>query len=297
MSNIYKPPGSISLDEATYPDQLRVGLQGMPKSGKTFAAAGFPNPIFVSFDRGLTSHLGRKDIIEVPFYDGTFVDTIVKRATPFYTDVFKEVKKITPPNRKDALVMWLSTEALKLTREQTLVIDGSTGIQAAFHAQYWVNPTLDKDGAIKPYEEWRLKIDYFAEIAMCLKALKCNVVYICHEAADRDKKGELNGQIRPLLSGAFCDELQSHFTDWFRCLVIEKPSSEKMEDFKKAFSLTSITAKQWIESTPPEVKCIFVWQTQPDQHAKCGTSMVGAPKIVLADYKTFSQYKRKVVTQ
>ena len=223
---------------------------------------------------------------ELPFYDPKFVDSIVKR------DGLS-----LPPNRKDAIIKWLETEGMKLPKDYTFVLDGNTGLQAAFHQQYWTNPEISpKTGKIDSFAEWKQKITWFTEIAMCLKALPCNVIYICHEADDRDEKGNLNGNIRPLLSGSFVDELQSHFTDWFRSLVIPKPiTPEEKGKCCAAFSLGPSMLDEWTKSNTSN--SIYIWQTQGDN--KCtgvGTSLTGAPKYILASYEQFKKYQRKVET-
>lgn len=279
---IYKPKNSFTLAETTIEPRKRVGFQGPPFSGKTTAGLTFPNPVVMSYDKKLEAHIGRSDVIEVPFWNPKFVDSIVQR------DGVK-----SPPNRKDATLVWLSTEGQKLTPNQTLLVDGGTAVQTAFHMQYALNPKLTRDGSEDGFAEWRQKTIYFGELVMALKSLSCNVVYICHETPDRDKKGELNGQIRPMLTGQFGDELASHFTDWFRCMTIPKPSPEKWDAFKAAFLLDDTMAKEWVASTPKEHATIYVWQTQSDAIVKCGTSsMFNAPKYVLAHYNTFERYKR-----
>lgn len=252
----------------------------------------FPNPVVVSFDRGLISHIGRSDIIEIPFYDDKFVDSIEKRISPTYVDFYTEQQKIRPANRMDALVKWLATEALKLTTSQTLVLDGSTGIEKAFHQQYWTDPELDDKGVLKYRTEWNRKLNFFTEIAMSIKSVQCNVIYICHEAADRNDKGDLNGGVRPLITGQFQDQLVSHFNNWFRCLTVAKPAPEKVQDFKNKFLLNEANYKEWIASTTTQT--IYLWQTQSDELAKCGTSLIGAPKFILANYNQFNKYKKKI---
>lgn len=299
-TEIYIPPNSLQLDKPNDVfQQFRVGIQGRPKTGKTHSAVvTFPDPIVVSFDRGLRSFLGLK-IIEVPFYDDKYVDLICPRIPPLvYVDIRDNKTRNLPANRKDALVKWLGETGPKLTRKQTLVLDGGTGIQAAYHTQYWVQPQITKGGEIQSYAEYKMKIDYFTEIMFLLKSLNCNVVYLTHEYDDVDKQGNKTGRNRPLLSGQFEHELASHFTDWFRALVFDKPenTSEAFNKFKAFFSLDIVTAQEWIKSTPPECKSIFVWQTQPDSKAECGTSLFGAPKYILARYDSLLKYQRKTTT-
>lgn len=277
-SDIYIPPGSIPLDKVDHNFQLRLGIQGMPGTGKTFSAVSFPNPAVVSFDRGLISHMGRKDVIEIPFYDEKFVDKIHLRDG-----------SSQPPNRKEAFTDWLQINSSKFTVSQTLIIDGGTGIQSSYHSWYRANEGnfLTKEGKIDKYIQWRMKVDYFAEIMLYLKSMKCNVIYLTHESPDRNKEGDLTGEVRPLLTGQFQDELVSHFTDWYRAVTISKPSPEKLEDFKKIGG-----TQEWINSTPNNCQTIYIWQTQSNEVAKCKTSLVGAPKYILANRSALLKYQR-----
>lgn len=285
-SELYIPPGCSTLADLKDIPQIRLGLQGLPKIGKTWAALTFPNAIVLSIDRGLGAHIGREDVIEIPFWNPEFVDKIVPR--------YMNNKVLYAPNKSDAIPKWLQTEGQKLTAAQTLVIDGSTGLQNAFETEYNYHPLTTKGGAIDDFAPWRLKKAYFGELCELLKTLKCHVIYICHETPDRDKKGELNGLVRPLLTGQFGDELASHFTDWFRCLACEKPkTAERIKAFKEAFSLTDEGFKWWMEKSTTDT--IYYWQTMSDNLAKCGTSsLVNAPKYILADYSSFQNYQRKV---
>lgn len=277
--DIYKPQGCNDLSTMGE-QQIRLGLQAPPFNGKTFAAMTFPNPVVLSFDQKLGAFEGRSDIIEVPFWNGEFTDKIVKR------DGIK-----APPNRKDSLLVWLATEGTKLTKNQTLVLDGSTGIEAAFHGQYRLNPKLTAKGDVDGFDEWKQKGIYFEEVMLYLKGVKCHVIYICHETPDRDKTGELNGKNRPLLTGQFGDRIAGNFTDWFRVLAVKKPTPETMEKFKAHFKLDDSAVKEWIASN--DTQTLYVFQTQSDEKADCGTSsLIGAPKYILADYKSFSKYKR-----
>lgn len=285
---LYKPPGSITLDTPDYTSQLRLGIQGEGGTGKTWACTTFPNPIFISFDRGLICHIGRPDIIEVPFYDGKFVDSIKKR------NGF-----LLPPDRKEALIKWLESEGPKIPANYTLILDNNTGIQSAYH-QWWQEHKEDadfltRDNKIDTWKEWRLKIGFFTEIVMSLRAIKGTVVYLCHESPDRNDQGNLNGQVRPLLTGQFQDELLTHFTDWFRAVVAPKPiNAEQTVKFKERYQLTDERVKEFINSNP--TPSVFLWQTISDTVAKCKTSLHLPPKYILADYKSFTQYQRKTTT-
>lgn len=281
MSELYIPTGAQLLSKITSIPQIRLGIQGPPGYGKTWSALTFPNPIVLNFDRGLGAHIGREDVIEVPFYNPQFVDGIVRR------DGLNN-----PPNRKDALLIWLNSHGMKLSPNQTLIIDSNTQVEIAFHLQYNINPATTRSGKIDDFAEWRLKVEWYGELMNLLKSLQCNVIYIAHETLDRDKTGELNGKVRPLLTGQFADQLASHFTDYFRCMAFSKTIND-IEKFKTTFGVTS--ELPLINSTPKECGSFYVWQTISDQlvpHCKTST-LVGAPRYVLANYQSFEKYKRK----
>lgn len=284
MTDLYKPEGAISLDTPGYNFQLRIGLQGYPKTGKTWAATTFPNPVFISFDRGLVSHIGRSDIIEIPFYDLTYVSSLRRKGMANLV-----------LDRKEALIVFLEQEGPKFSSSQTLVLDASTGIQSCYH-QWWENNKLEyatTGGQIDARKEWRLKLNYFTEIVMLLKSFKCNVIYITHEAPDEDDKGNLTGFVRPLLSGQFRNELQSHFTDWFRCDAKVNPGNdpERIKKMAEHLSISVADATNLVKESTGD--SLYLWQTKPDNIAKCGTSLINAPKYILADYKSFTKYSRK----
>lgn len=272
---MYKPAQAIEINELP---QIRLGIQGYPKTGKTWAALTFPNPIVLNLDRGLGAHIG-KGILELPFWDNKFVDSIYPRTAGAFTS-----------NRRDAIKKWLQTEAQKLETDQTLVLDGSTGLQNAFHIQTALEPVYTKSGKKDDFAEWALKVTYFGELMEALKVLKCNVVYICHETPDRNKEGELNGKLRPMLSGQFGDQLGSHFTDWFRQHALAKlPDLGKYNLSHWGMSLEEL--KKLVESFPGNE--LYVWQVKSDELANCGTtSLINAPRYIKADYETFLKYSR-----
>jgi AAA domain len=288
MSNIYKPEGSSFLSDLET-SQIRLGIQGPPFSGKTTSTLTFPNPVTLSFDKKLNQHTHRSDVIVVPFWNDSFVDSIYPRSGTQ-----------APVNRKDALLKWLSSEGQKLTPEQTLIADGSTFIEESFHIWYRYNEDelalSTKTGKIDHFVQWNLKKSYFEELFCLFKTLQCNVVYITHESPDRDEKGNLNGKIRPLLTGQMCDKMAGNFTDWFRLVVKNKPelNEDNVKKAKEAYGIDRDTLVEWINSTPTGYNSIHLWQTQPDEQFDGGTSsLFNAPKLVIANYSVFNKYKRR----
>ena len=282
-SNIYKPEGSVTLDEINNQQQIRLGLQGFPGVGKTWAALTFPNPIVINLDRGLGAHTGRSDVIEIPLWNKDYC----KR-----TDVNPNHKDAS--NLKDTILMWLKSHGKKLTEEQTLVFDGGTALQNAFHRNAEANPVVTATGSFDKFAVWRLKVDYFGEICELFKTLKCHVVYICHESEKKDSDGAYSGKIRPLLTGQFGDQIVSHFSDWFRSMSRSKLAEEKITD--KELALWSMDKKQFIEmqnSFPRNT--IYYWLTEGDDQIDCkASSLVNFPHYLPAHYTSFKAYAKQV---
>lgn len=278
---MYKPANCETLEHAKEA-QLRVGLQGFFGTGKTYAALTFPNPVVVNLDRGLGIHVGRKDVIEVKIYDKDFC----KKVNPNFGPSNPKI------NQKDVLEQWLKTEATKLEEDQTLVIDGITGIQNAYHNWYAYNPVYSKSGKENEFGEWNIKLVYFGFIFDLLKTLRCHVVVICHET-EKKEKGEYTGKVRPLLRGQFGDELGSHFTDFFRCFSASKPK-DKASIKEEALKLWKMTRDEfWDMCSTFTGESIYYWQTESDDAFDGkASSLVNAPKFIPATYKSFLKWRK-----
>jgi hypothetical protein len=284
MNNIYIPPNCTTLDKSISRQQIRLGIQGYPGTGKTWAALTFPNPIVLNLDRGLGAHTGRSDVVEIPFYKQQFSGG-------------------TSVELKDKLVAWLYKEAIKLTAEQTLVFDGCTSLQNAYHLWFAANQHsfLTKGGKVDDFAEWQVKKKYFGEIMELFKGLSCNVIFIAHEAARPDKPttmgqpGEYSGKIRPLLTGAFGDEIVGYYTDWFRQHAADKPidfAAIKPEALA-AWKMTREEFKAMCDSFPRNT--IYYFQTEADNlFDGKASSLVDFPRFIPANYESFNKYQRKI---
>jgi len=275
---MYLPPNSNNLSTVKDMPQIRAGIQGFPGTGKTWAALTFPNPLVLNLDRGLGAHAGRSDVHEIPFYSPDFCKTL---KSPYL-----------PTDLKDILHIWIDKEGRKLEPDQTLIVDGLTGIQNAYHKWYTVNQVYTKAGKVDDFAEWNLKKSFFSEFIEYFKYIKCHVVIIAHEADKKEKDGTYSGKVRPLLTGQFGDELVSHFTDWFRAHSSDKPTAEVPEQKLKDFRMTAAEYKKWCDSFPRNT--LYYWQTEGDNvfDGKC-SSMVNFPKFIPADYASFAKYRRK----
>lgn len=274
-------PANCSTLETVPKQQIRLGIQGYPGSGKTYGAMTFLNPVVMDLDRGLGAHIGRKDIIQCPFYDLEFC------------------KKVNPNHKgintlRDTLLLWIDKEGIKLDSDQTLVVDGGTPLQNIYHKWYENNRVFSKStGKEVEYAEWTLKIDFFDDFCRRLKELKCDVIFITHESEKKEKSGEYVGKIRPLISGQSGDKLSSHFTDWFRQWSIKKPDVDKMDD--KALSKWGMKKdefKSMLSTFPRDT--LYFWQlTGDDIFDAKASSLVNFPDFIPSNFESFKKYMRK----
>lgn len=276
---IYIPPNSITLDKLDIP-QIRLGIQGDGGTGKTWAALTFPNCVAMDLDRGLGAHRGRLDVISLPFWDGAWLSVNFPR---------------DPTNTREAVVSWIEKEGKKLAPNQTLVIDGNTGFQRAFHSYEEKHPTLSKSGKYDDFAEWANKIKFYGRFFDALKSLRCHVVFILHEQADRGKDGDLNGKLKPLLSGQVGDQIKNEFTDWVRQHCGNKPtdySNKNVLDKIAQFNLTPEEFKTSVNKLPRQT--FYYWQLESDDVCNCKvSSLVNFPRFIFANYETFVSYLRK----
>lgn len=266
---MYTPTKCKPLSESTHIPQIRLLLQGFFGTGKTKGALTFPNPVVLNLDRGLGGHQDRTDVIEVPFYDDNWVRDWSGDLA--YNNV----------QLKDKLIKWTEQEAVKLTEEQTLVFDGNTGLQNAYHKWFSKNQSkfMTSAGQVDGFAEWKIKRQYYGELMELFKTLKCHVVFICHEVDQKDKVPvgmpvSYSGKIRPLLTGGFGDELGSHFTDVFRAHASSRPTdfkSLKPDDVRRDWGMTVAQYEQFCLSFPRNT--IYYWQTDSDNifDGKCST--------------------------
>lgn len=226
----------VTLSNSTnLQDPVMIGIQGPPASGKTWAAATFPNPVFVNIDRGLTCKQ-TTTFQNFPFYDNDFCKTKMKFA----------VNRNGSINKRDGIKNWLLTEAQKLDADQTLVIDSWTSLQNAFDLQTDLEPVYTKSGQIDDFAFWRTKIDYSREIMTHLQSLRCKVVVLFHERPVRDEKsGQLTDKIEPLMQGQFVNQLKMYFSDFFRQRVFSKVGRDGKPTMINGKELTTDLTYMW----------------------------------------------------
>jgi hypothetical protein len=278
---LYIPQGAETLEHLVLP-QFRIGIQGPAGEGKTHSSLTFPNPVLCNFNRGHGAHIGRKDVLDVPFYNDSFVDKQFPKKTGF------------PSNRKDAFLSWSKKEAPKLTPLQTLVIDSGTDVEKAFHTQEALEPSYSDKGKLDKFAVWRNKINYFNDISTALKNLECSLIWISHETKDRNDDGELNGKIKPLLSGQSGDTLLNEFTDWFRQMSGDKKVVDKITpEILKLWGFKTVKEYQDMQDLF-DGNSIYFWQTESSDTVTCKrSSFINMPRFVPAYYSVLCKYLRQ----
>lgn len=260
-TDIYIPPGAEQMSTIKFP-QIRLALQGASKTGKTYSALTFPNPVVIDIDNGLVAHTHRTDVLRLPFNDNAWISTWFKH----------DKNKVKFPCR-DAIKQWLSTEALKLTDKQTLIIDSWTTLQDAFDAQAdpSIEPVYTSNNSINEFAFWEKKLDFSREVMNSLKSLKCHVIVTFHEQDIRNASGQLIGKVEPAMQGKFQKKLGLYFTDWFRTIA------------KSKIDPTDKEGKKVIDTS-------YFWQTKGDNEVNLGSRLKGQPLLVEPHFKIFEQY-------
>lgn len=284
---IYTPPNCRKLSEDTAKQQVRLGIQGFPGTGKDWAALGtpdkkqegFPNCIVYNLDRGLSAHQGCEHILEIP------VHSMYKKE-----------------DQKDKIVDWLTNQGTKLTKDQTLVIDSLSSLEQVYHSWFKVNEmqlaVSRSSGKVNDFIEWQIKEQFFNEIHVLIKSLRCDVILLCHESERADKPttigqpGMYTGKIRPFLSGKFGDVIIREYTDWFRQHAFAKtadPKDTTLANFRMTKTEFLAMQQTFVGDT------IYAWQTKGDDlfNAKA-SSLVNPPTYIPATYQSFVKYQRKI---
>lgn len=197
---MHLPQNTKQTSELTAP-QTRLFLIGPPKSGKTFAAATFPNPFFLDFDSGLTSkELRERNLPHMPFYDTKFVKEVLKQQ-----------------NKMNGLNWFLQNEAGKFTNEQTLVLDSISTIGDAVTEELDRVTPIGKTGEKDGFWFWKSWALWWQGLCTKLIDLKCNVVVIAHEQEIRDSEtGKVLSYMWMLKGKDFSPRMGQFFTDVFR---------------------------------------------------------------------------------
>jgi hypothetical protein len=208
ITQLFKPKEAIPPAKfSTY----RVGLQGPPKSGKTWSALSFPNPIVLNLDNNLpVAHpkVRSGEVTQVPFYDDNFYKT-------YENGKFLPERGKNVVARHYAILKWLRANGPQIKPEQTLILDSMTFLANYVDIFEKDNPSHTKQGKVDEFAPWRHKVEYFTELHEIIKALNCNFVTTIHEQPEYDEDARIIG-LKPCMTGSFASQLAGHYTEWFR---------------------------------------------------------------------------------
>lgn len=286
-SSLYIPPNCRPLSEDTAKQQIRLGIQGFPGTGKDWAVLGtpdrkqigFPNCMVLNLDRGLGAFQGCDWIHEIPFWKISFGGK-------------KE-------DQKEKVTRWLNEEGPKLTSNQTLIIDSLSTLEQIYHIWFKFNEVelaMTNSGKINEFAEWRLKEQWFNELHVIIKSFACDVILLCHESERPDKPtsvgqpGTYTGKIRPVLSGKFGDIVIREYTDWFRQHCGAKTNDPKPETLA-AWRMTKAEFMAMQASFVGDT--VYFWQTKGDDKFDAkASSLVNPPTYIPATYESFLKYSK-----
>lgn len=248
------PTSATKPDLASQP-QIRLLLVGIPKSGKTYSVATtFPGVVVADIDNGYTAaDLRKLQLPTLNFYDPEWVK-----------------KHYNGKSAANAFTDFLLQDATKMTREQTLVIDGLSSLADAVRDHLDKITPKGKDGNPDGFWFWKQWSIWFQQFCVRLTTLKCHVVLIAHEQEIRDSETGRVLSYKWLLQGQeFSHRLSQFFTDVFR---------------------QTCTATETVKPGPvTEVTKKYEWQIAPDtKFPYCCTRMASNAKFVPATFKSFN---------
>jgi len=201
-------PGSTPSDGG---NRNTILLVGAPFTGKSTAAATFPNPVFLDFD-----HKAPAGTTTIPFWDAQFVDKLAPRKNPNHR-----------PNVKDALLNYFSRHILtsdtaqRIPFDHTIILDSMSKLEENIHQQIKQEGIpIGKGGQPDGFHLWKVKLDYLSDLFSIIQAWPGTFICIMHETPEYNESGGQTGRIKPLLSGSYADKIASKFTCMFRQRVI-----------------------------------------------------------------------------
>lgn len=259
-------PNYATYDKSTTDTLIRLLLVGPPGSGKTCAAATFPNPLFLNFDNNLKSAeiLLGKSFANLPFYDEPWIRTQYPKLHPTPT---------SPLKVSSALTTFLnSAEIAAMTQEDTLVIDSlSTLGDAVFKDITAITPKSSKTGEADGHWFWKTWAEYFCALCTKLKSLRCHVVLIAHENEIRDSETGRVISYKFVLQGQlFSPRLPQFFTDMYRQTLETKP----------------LAGGSALDKTTLRVEENYLWQIKTSTLFLCKTRIRTQNQFVKAHYKS-----------
>lgn len=237
----------------------KLALQGAPGTGKTTSAATFPAPLYwLSWDGN-----SPPGACEYPFYNLEWCEQQCHKHS--ITHCAETPGTI---NRRDLFRKFLRVNIPQFPVNSTVILDSWTALQVEFDSQTEPQAAVTKNATQTFFMQ---KLKYATDIMNLLHSVPGNLIVILHESPDRDNEGNLNGKVRPLMSGQFGDRFPLFFTDWYRQVVIEDKDP-----------VSRIVRKD--ANGNPIVR--YMWQVQPDHISGTRVSYPVSIKYIDANYQS-----------
>lgn len=227
-----------------------IALIGAANSGKTWAAATFPNPLFVDFDKKLPRHL-TTPVSSLPFWDEVFLAEVIKE------------EKLAASTKIGGIVAsshvflaWITKVAPSIPEDVTLVIDSWTMMQQLLDRVLNATKKQNSAGEVDTREYYARKATLSTEVLAALKNLKCQHVVIFHESKDMKSDGSPSGKLNPLMAGSLKESLPQNFTHWIRQTAEENKTTKEIE---------------------------YLWQIKPNNECNCNCPephLLAQPKLM-----------------
>lgn len=255
----------LNLKPVTTRNTWRIGIQGFGKTGKTWSALSFPNPVILDTDNNIPKYhplVVEGKLLTVPFWD---------------SDYLKEELSIVPKKEDQhpptcfAVLKWLRAYGKEFNSEQTLILDSMTRVHDSFDLYHYDNPFYDNKGNKDTWKVYNYKQTWFTDLHNVIESLKCNFVSLCHETVERDE-GRIIG-IKPLLTGVFADKLPTRYQEWFRQRVIAAKDDK---------------GKEIVDPETGKAKPRYIWEIKSDKITTCGGNLSGRIKegFIDANYQS-----------
>jgi len=239
---------------------LRLGIVGEPGVGKTTAALTFPNPIYLDFDRNLPPGVDC-----VPFWNPSVCDRLAPR--------LGHSQLAPPPNVFGALVAWLAREGPKVSTDSTIIVDSWSTFQNMLDEQIQ-HEVSREDAKDAKWTFYRYKKERSGTIMNGLKRLRCHVIIIFHEMPERDENDRITA-IKPLMTGAYKDELAKDVPDFWRMRLFTKPA--------KINETTTLAPGRYFQLRPDPM---FTAKLNP----KLNATIPSSTSYVPADFRELSKF-------
>ncbi len=249
-------------DETT---NIKALLIGAPGSGKSTAAATFPNPVILDFDNNTPPEVkAMPGVRHLPLYDKAYRKEIVDGIKSLGPAAKRQYVDYAPMLTIYLLCNQLANE---LTEKDTLIFDSVS--RYASMAAKMIDVQEEKAIEKNSYHRWAVFAETMETAFDCVSVLPCNQVAIMHEEELRDPESNRILAVRWLVDGKkFAHKVPQYFGNIFRCIRKAPETGKQFDANEKA-------------------KVEYYWQVQPDSKFPARTTIKTDKRYVTPSYESF----------